>query len=99
MSVSAASILSPAPGVEASHFAGETILLDAEGQQLRGLNVTGGRVWNLLDGSRSLAQVAEVLAGEYGVDEERVLKDVQLLAENFTVRQLVIQRFPEGEAP
>jgi hypothetical protein len=56
--------------------AGEMVVLDVRGRRMRGLNPSGGRVWALLDGERSVAAIAGLLAAETGADQARVLVDV-----------------------
>ncbi len=75
MSLSAPSVVRPAPGVEASQFGADFVLLDGSGKVLRGLNATASRVWALLDGVRSAEQIASVLAGEFQVTEAQALAD------------------------
>lgn len=85
------SVLRAAPGVEAAQLHGETVLLDGQGQRLRGLNATGGRVWALLDGVRSLEGVAQTLSDEYGVSVDRTREDVRGLVEKLAQRELVVE--------
>lgn len=40
------------------------------------LNETGARIWNLLDGQRSLADIREILVQEYSVEAETVQADI-----------------------
>ena len=56
--------------------AGETVLLDPQGEKILGLNGTGGRIWALLDGKRTIADIATTIADEYGIEVEQALKDV-----------------------
>jgi pyrroloquinoline quinone biosynthesis protein D len=62
-------------GAESSRFGDETVLLDPQGRKLRGLNRTGARVWELLDGARSIGSIAEQIAREFSVAPERALAD------------------------
>ena len=38
-------------GAEGSHFGQEFVILDPPGRILRGLNETGARIWDLIDGT------------------------------------------------
>lgn len=40
------------------------------------LNEVGGRIWSLLDGTRTPEDIARVLTSEYDVTEEQALADV-----------------------
>lgn len=45
------------------------------------LSPVAARIWNLLDGSRSLDAVVDTICGEYDVDRETASRDVaELLA-------------------
>lgn len=68
----------PRPSHDAAWAAidGETVVLDVRGNMLRGLNATGGRVWALIDGRRTVEEIARDLARETGEPEPRVLADV-----------------------
>ena len=61
---------------ESSRLGGEFILLDTEGAMLRGLNGTAARVWELIDGRRRAAEIAERIASEFDAPADRVLADV-----------------------
>ncbi len=70
------SVLRPARDAAWREVGGEMIVLDVSGRMVRGLNATGALTWELLDGRRSVSEVARVLAEETGAPEERVLADV-----------------------
>src|SRR5262245_4432141 len=53
----------------------EMVLLQPRGERMFGLNGTGARVWEFLDGKRSVREIAENMAGECGQDVTRVLPD------------------------
>jgi len=55
---------------------GETILLDTKGRVMRGLNATGGAAWKLADGTRTVAEIARVVAEQTGAPGEKVVADV-----------------------
>lgn len=40
------------------------------------LNEVGARIWDLLDGCRSLSDITEVIVGEYAIDQETAARDV-----------------------
>jgi hypothetical protein len=41
------------------------------------LNETGAFIWDLIDGERSVKQIAAALAAEYEIDAARALSDVE----------------------
>ena len=62
-------------------IAGERILVPIQKQAadmaaIYVLNETGARIWNLLDGQRSLADIGKILVQEYSIDADRVQADV-----------------------
>lgn len=63
-------------GSDTSQVGAELVILDAEGRVLRGLNPTGARIWQLIDGRRSLAQIAACVATEFEITADRALEDV-----------------------
>lgn len=84
------------PGVIARRIAGETILVPlnqrAEDMALFTLNEVGTFVWERLDGSRSLAAIAEEITDHFEVEAARASSDVlaflDLLAEVGCAREV-----------
>jgi hypothetical protein len=46
---------------------GEAILVHREQKKVAVLNGVGARIWELTDGQRSIADIAQVIAGEFEV--------------------------------
>ncbi|QSQ26240.1 PqqD family protein [Pyxidicoccus parkwayensis] len=65
----------PREGVSGQRFGSDYIVLDADGNTLRGLNPTAIRVWELCDGTRTARDVAEQVAREYKANVQQVLDD------------------------
>jgi pyrroloquinoline quinone biosynthesis protein D len=82
-------VFRPAPGVETAHFGGEVVVLDATGRMLRGLNATGALVWKLLDGKRSVLELARTLAETQAIDEAQALRDVRSFLTQLAAKNLV----------
>ena len=59
---------------------GEAVLLDLASETYFGLNEVGTRVWELLESSRSLGEIATLLQSEYEVESARAESDVLGLA-------------------
>lgn len=53
-----------------------TVILIISGM-MHQLNLVGGRIWALCDGSRGIDEVATELAGEFEVSQEEVRGDVE----------------------
>ena len=70
-------------------IAGEAVVLDTEARVLRGLNATGARVWDLIDGTRSLGEIAATLAAEWQRDTPPTLADVRTFVTALRDRGLV----------
>ena len=81
-------ILQQLPDIVWREIAGETVLLDPEGSVLMGLNRSGGRMWELLDGKRSIAEVASTLATHYKQPEDAVLGDMMSFAKTLLDKNL-----------
>ena len=52
-----------------------TVILIISGM-MHQLNLVGGRIWSLCDGTRTEAEVSALLAGEFEVDSGEVADDV-----------------------
>lgn len=70
------SVLVQRKGAEGSQLGAEYVLLDPEGRMLRGLNASAARIWALLDGTRTLAQVAAEIAAAHDGEPERIADEV-----------------------
>ncbi|WP_426752161.1 PqqD family protein [Myxococcus sp. Y35] len=62
-------------GVSGQQFGRDFIVLDAEGNTLRGLNGTAIEVWELCDGTRTARALVEQLVQRHGWNVEQVLAD------------------------
>jgi hypothetical protein len=62
-----------------------TYVLDAETSELHAFNEVGGRIWDLIDGERTLQDVTAAIADEYEVEpavaQADVLEFIQTLQE------------------
>jgi len=58
----------------------EAVLVLPEKSQVKVLNDVGARIWSLVDGRRSLAEIARVICSEYAVDEAQAREDVLAFA-------------------
>ena len=72
-----ASIPQPAPAMAWQTIDGEVVLLDSDGKQLIGISETGARIWALMDGTRSIEDIAHALTEEFDVSRETALADVR----------------------
>lgn len=83
-------VVAKAPQTAWQVIEGEAVILDLEGRMLRGLNPVGSRVWQLIDGQRSVRAVAEVIAAEFQVALSVVLADVEAFLADLHARRLIV---------
>jgi hypothetical protein len=76
--------------VMAQRVEGSAVLLDIDSGEYFTLNEVGGRVWDLCDGSRSVASIAEELSAEYEVDVTTALLDADELLQSLAGAGLVV---------
>jgi hypothetical protein len=67
------------PDVVSRVVRGEAILVLAEQSKLKVLNQPGTRIWQLIDGERSIRQIAAQLCQEYDVDTAQAEQDTLAL--------------------
>ncbi len=68
----------------------EAVLVLSQSGEVQVLNEVGARIWELTDGTRTVAQVAQAIADEFDVSAEQAQADVsefvaQLVAQNVLV--------------
>jgi hypothetical protein len=54
----------------------EAVLLDLKSEQYFGLDSVGTRAWALMDGTRSLNEIATALAQHYDASFEQIIRDL-----------------------
>ena len=67
----------------------EILIVDLDGGELLSLEDTGRAVWDLIDGQRSLAAIAEALELEYDASRNRLERDVASLMRALEAAKLV----------
>ena len=70
-------------------IAGEGVILSLDTKRLRGLNPVGARVWELIDGQRSVEAIGQQIAQEFEVEPARAHADVERFAQDLLSRGLV----------
>lgn len=61
---------------------GETIVLPTEGENLNRvltLNGSGGYIWKLLETDRTVEELTDLTAEEYGISKEQAREDIEEL--------------------
>jgi pyrroloquinoline quinone biosynthesis protein D len=84
--------LRPREGLLAQRAADSRVVLDPATGQYYALDEVSGRIWDLLDGSRSVAAVVAVLADEYDAPREEIEADAlaflaELAGDGLVVRE------------
>ena len=90
-------ICAHATDVASRQIDGEVLLVDLQRNTLQVLNPVGARLWDLIDGQRTVADLAEVLFAEYAVGLEQARADVQAFCEDLLHRNVltVVERLSE----
>ena len=70
-------------------IAGEGVILSLDTKVLRGLNPAGARVWELIDGQRSVDSIGQQIAQEFEVEPARTLADIERFVQDLLARGLV----------
>ena len=68
----------------------EAILVNINTGSYYSLNDTGAMFWELLDGQRSIADCARLIAAEYQVEAAEVEADLLELAAEFQAEELIV---------
>ncbi len=82
-------ILSRSPKTAWRVIEGEAVILSLDTKAFRGLNAVGSRVWELIDGRRSVDAIVEVIVREFDVTRERAAGDVQAFVRELLDKGLV----------
>jgi hypothetical protein len=76
--------------VIAQKASNDVLLFNIEDGNYYSLNEIGGKIWELCDGSHSVAQVVALIASEYETSTEEVQKDITDLLESLKNGKLII---------
>ena len=68
---------------------GEAVILSMETKVLRGLNPVGSRIWELIDGRRSVEEIAGVIVEEFDVAPQEAAQDVRGFVQGLLDKALV----------
>lgn len=70
-------------------YSGEAVIITPAENMVRMLNPTGSRIWELADGTRTVAEIAAVLAAEYAIDPAQAEAAARRLLDELTEKGLV----------
>jgi hypothetical protein len=68
----------------------ETVIISPQDSVMHELNDTGSFLWENIDGKKSAAELAELLAANYEVTPDIALSDTQALLEEMSSRKLIV---------
>ena len=54
---------------------GEEVIVEPQNGMVNVISTVGSRVWALLDASRSVGEIADIIADEYDIGRDQVLQD------------------------
>ena len=67
----------------------EALVVDVAGGVLYPLNAVGARIWELCDGARSVAHIAQLLAEEFDATEDVIRGDADRFVDDLVAAGLV----------
>lgn len=73
-----------------------TVIISPSDSVMHELNDTGSFLWKNIDGHRSAAELAELLADSYDVAPDVALTDTQALLEEMSSRKLLVPVLATG---
>ena len=79
-----------ASGIASREIDGEVVLVDLQHRTLHVLNPVGARLWGLIDGQRTVADLAEALVAEYIVNLEQGRTDALIFCKDLLRRNVLI---------
>lgn len=71
---------------------GEVLLIHLQSGDYFSLNSTGTKVWESIDGSRTVQDLVELVLAEYDADKDQVVADVLSLVNDLADEGLVVCR-------
>lgn len=82
-------IVAKAPTTAWRIIEGEAVILSMETKVLRGLNPLGSRVWELIDGKRSMDEIVGQIVREFDVETRQADEDVGRFVQELLDKGLV----------
>jgi len=84
------SVCMPQPDVVYNVVDGEAVLVLPKAGQIKVLNDVGTFIWMLLDGKRSIAEIADRVTREYRVDDDQAQTDTLLFLNDLHTRGIIL---------
>ena len=77
------------PRVAARIFSGEAVVITPIENMIRMFNPVGSRIWELIDGTRTVSDIAATLVAEYQVDPDKAIVEVEGFLNELSERGLI----------
>ena len=78
------------PQVAARIIDGEAVIVLPESGQVNVLNEVGSRIWELIDGTRSVGEITEIIVAEYDVTAEQAERDVEEFIQELVENKMLV---------
>ncbi len=90
------------PRVAARVYSGDAVILSPAENMVRMLNPVGSRIWELVDGVRTVDEIAMALTAEFDVEYAEARRSTQEFLDTLADKRLVAWKeavlAPEGES-
>ena len=80
----------PHPQTAGRVIDGEAVLILSDSAEINVLNPVGSRIFELIDGETSMAQIVEKIAQEYNVDRSDAERDAVEFVEQLVAHQVLL---------
>lgn len=78
------------PQVAARIIDGEAVIVLPESSQVNVLNEVGSRIWEFIDGTRSVGEITEAIVAEYEVSNEQAGRDVNEFIQELVENRMLV---------
>jgi t-SNARE complex subunit (syntaxin) len=79
----------PVSGVTGQVVDGEAVLVLPDKGEVKVLNEVGARIWELADGTRTIAEIAELLTQEFEVDIQKAQDDALIFLQQLEQKGVI----------
>lgn len=68
----------------------EAVIVLLDRQETVVLNEVGARLWEIIDGTKNIAKLTQIIASEFDVTYDEALKDVNEFVEDLLQREVIL---------
>jgi hypothetical protein len=80
----------PHPQTAGRVIDGEAVLILSDSSEVNVLNLVGSRIFELADGTHTIAEITETIASEYDVSVEQAEADITTFLQQMINRQVMV---------